>query len=673
MGRNRLTDETSPYLRQHLANPVHWWAWGENAFAAAKKEGKPVLLSVGYAACHWCHVMAHESFENDEIADVMNDLFINIKVDREERPDVDSIYQSTLAMMGEHGGWPLTMFLTPDGEPYFGGTYFPPTSRYGRPGFRDVLTSAAIAHTSQKEKLKSNIAQLKQGLEKMARPEGGGTLSNDVLNSVATSLLRAVDPMSGGTMGAPKFPQPSLFHFLWRAYRRTNSPLFRDAVTLTLDNLCQGGIYDHLGGGFARYSTDAMWLAPHFEKMLYDNALLIDLMTYAWLDTQSELYKVRIRETIEWTLREMMVEENGSAAFASAYDADSEGEEGKFYVWSEEEIDTVLGDAASGFKEVYDVSKYGNWEGHNILNRSADLTLGRDAAEKMLAKSREKLLAIRDKREWPMRDDKVLADWNGLMIAALVHAAQVFDKPAWLAAAKSAYRFVIKEMADGNRLHHNWCDGRAQHPAVIEDYANMSAGALALYEATNEAPYIEQAQAWVTSANLHYWDGIHHGYFMSAEDTTGLIARPKPIHDNATPPGNGVMADVLARLYHLTGDPCYRDRATMLLDALTPPETDKMIHQLSMMMGFEVLEHSTQIVIAGVGKGADCLYRAAIDRAPPARLIIRLADDVILPDKHPAAGKGTINGQPAAYVCVGTTCTLPLTSPKALEDHLRDF
>ncbi len=669
--RNRLSDETSPYLRQHLDNPVHWWAWGDEAFAAAKDADKPILLSVGYAACHWCHVMAHESFEDDNIAGVMNQLFINIKVDREERPDVDSIYQSALGMMGEHGGWPLTMFLTPDGEPYWGGTYFPSTARYGRPGFREVLSSVANAYTDQKDRLASNISQLKEGLDKISRPEGGGILSTDILNTAATSLLRAIDPMNGGTMGAPKFPQPALFQFLWRAHRRTGSPLFRDAVTLTLDNLCQGGIYDHLGGGFARYSTDEMWLAPHFEKMLYDNALLIDLMCDVWRVTASPLYKVRVRETIEWTLRELTATAGDETAFASAYDADSEGEEGKFYVWSETEIDDLLGDTAPRFKEIYDVSRFGNWEGKTILNRSEGLQLSDDAVEAMLASSREKLLEIREKRVWPMRDDKVLADWNGLMISALVHAAAIFDEPAWLAAAESAFRFVATEMADGERLYHSWCDGRAQHPAVIEDYANMAAAALALHEATDDTAYLARARGWVAMADTHHWDDQHHGYFMSADDTTGLIARPKPIHDNATPPGNGTMTDVLARLYYLTGDDAYRDRAQKLLVALTPPETEKAMHQLTMLMGFEVLDGAVQIVIAGDRDGAGDLRRAAVDHAPPTRLIIPITDGAVLPNDHPATGKGAVNGQPAAYVCVGTTCTLPITDAKELEEHLR--
>jgi len=672
-GRNRLADETSPYLRQHDANPVHWWPWSEAAFAAAKAGDKPILLSVGYAACHWCHVMAHESFEDEATAALMNELFINIKVDREERPDVDTIYQAALNMMGEQGGWPLTIFLTPDGDPFWGGTYFPPASRYGRPGFPDVLHSLSAAYANQKDALANNIASLRQGLAKLSQPENGGSLTPDALNAVATSLLRAVDPYTGGTMGAPKFPQPALFEYLWRAYRRTGSPLFRDAVTLTLNHICQGGIYDHLGGGFARYATDDIWLAPHFEKMLYDNALLIRLMTDAWLVTESPLYAARIRETIAWAFRELRAEAGGNHAFASAYDADSEGEEGKFYVWSEAEIDAVLGEAAAPFKAVYDVTPGGNWEGKTILNRSAGLALRDAASEASLAAARDKLLAVRADRIWPSRDDKVLADWNGLMISALAHTAGVFQEPAWLAAAQSAFQFICAEMnAGGDRLFHSWCAGRAQHPGVIEDYANMAAAALALFETTGDNAYLARAEAWVRVADAHHWDVEHHGYFMNADDTTDLIARPKPIHDNATPPGNGTMADVLARLHHLTGKTAYRTRCEQLIAALTPEDAEKTLHQLTMFMGFEMLEAAVQIVIVGdtaSSAGAE-LLRTTVSKAPPTRLIFRADGNDDLPGNHPAAGKGQVDGQPTAYVCVGTTCTLPITDAKALEEHL---
>ncbi len=447
---NRLSQEISPYLLQHKDNPVHWRAWGTEALAEAQREDKPILLSVGYAACHWCHVMAHESFENDEIAALMNALFVNIKVDREERPDIDGIYQSALALMGERGGWPLTMFLTPEGEPFWGGTYFPPAPRYGRPGFPQLLMAIAEAYRSDKAKVETNVTALRAALAKMQAPEPGHGLSVQALDETARFALRLIDTRHGGTAGAPKFPQPTFFRFLWRAYKRRGEAVFRDAVTVTLDAICQGGIYDHLAGGFARYSTDDVWLAPHFEKMLYDNALLIELMTEVWRETKSPLYARRIAETIDWAMAEMRVDAGDGElfAFASALDADSEGVEGKYYVWDEAEIDAVLGDDAAAFKAAYGVRAGGNWEGHTILNRIG-LTLPDDEEDRLLALCRGRLLAVRRKRVPPGRDDKVLADWNGLMIAALAEAGAAFDQPEWIETAATAFRFVSTHMSEG--------------------------------------------------------------------------------------------------------------------------------------------------------------------------------------------------------------------------------
>ena len=367
ISRNRLGEETSPYLRQHEDNPVHWWAWGDDAFAAAKNEDKPILLSVGYAACHWCHVMAHESFEASPIAGVMNRLFINIKVDREERPDVDAIYQKALATTGEQGGWPLTMFITPDGKPFFGGTYFPPEPRYGRPGFTEVLERVAIVYQNDRKTIEEQAGKITDHLNRREGGELNEPLSLASLDDAAARIIDHFDFVDGGLNGQPKFPMTDVFEFMWRAFCRSSEPKYKTAATLALDRICQGGIYDHLGGGFSRYSTDSTWLAPHFEKMLYDNAQLIDIMSLVWLETKSDLYKTRIEETIGWLTREM-VGENG--AFAATLDADSEGEEGKFYVWTETEIDAVLdGEALSLFKDIYDVSEHGNWESKTILNR----------------------------------------------------------------------------------------------------------------------------------------------------------------------------------------------------------------------------------------------------------------------------------------------------------------
>lgn len=677
MNENRLSQETSPYLLQHRDNPVHWQVWGDAAFQAARETGKPILLSVGYAACHWCHVMAHESFEDPKIANLMNELFVNIKVDREERPDIDHIYQSALAMMGEQGGWPLTMFLTPDGDPFWGGTYFPPSPRYGRPGFPDLLMQISATFKKSPDRIDENVKALRQGLKSLARPEGGGELSVEALDQAASLLLRSIDPHRGGTIGAPKFPQPTLFSFLWRAHKRTGSPLFREAVTLTLDQICQGGIYDHLDGGFARYSTDEVWLAPHFEKMLYDNALLIELLAEVGKTTKSALYETRIRETVDWALRELRNGDGGLLAFASAYDADSEGEEGRYYVWSEAEIDTLLGDGGDPFKTVYDVTPHGNWEGKTILNRSRRLELLSDEAEETLAGQRRTLLEKRAERVPPGRDDKVLADWNGMMIAALSRVSAVFDQADWLAAAVDAYRFVRQRMTADGRLRHAWCAGRANHPASIDDYANMARAALNLNEVTGDAEYIEHAIDWVAVADKHYWDKEGGGYFLGADDTGDVIERLKTVHDNATPPGNGTILEVLARLYLITGETAYRDRADDLIRALMPKEIQNAVHHLSLLAGFEILERTVQVVIIGAdaaaeGGGIDALKRAYFRSAPPTAVLMTVAGDRDLPDSHPAAGKTVVDGKATAYVCIGTACGLPVTEAEDLAQQLAD-
>jgi len=681
MTKNRLADETSPYLLQHKDNPVNWMAWGDEAFELAKHENKPILLSVGYAACHWCHVMAHESFEDQDIADKMNANFVNIKVDREERPDVDSIYQSALQIMGEQGGWPLTMFLTPNRGPYWGGTYFPSTPRYGRPSFPQILDSVANAYHKQRGQVDTNVDTLTNALAALGKPTGGGSLSIERLNNAARLLLQYIDPLHGGTFGAPKFPQPALFRFLWNAYKRTGSLQFRDPVVQTLDHICQGGIYDHVGGGFSRYSTDEIWLVPHFEKMLYDNALLIELLTDVWLETGSTLYRQRVEESVNWLLREMRAETgdpDDGYAFTSALDADSDGIEGKFYVWSDAEIDLFLGDDAERFKTAYDVSAYGNWEHANILNRTNNPEPGGDTSEANLAANRATLLEARANRARPQRDDKVLADWNGLIICALVKAAAAFERPKWLEVAGITFRFIVTQLhvssSDSGHLHHSWCAGRASHPAVVDDYANLSRASLVLYEATSDPAYLAHASEWVNLINTHYWDADDHGYFLNSDDTTDTIARPKTVHDNAVPPGNGVMVEVLARLYFITGDNAYRVRAEQLITACTPKEEKSGGEQLTLSAGFEFLQTAAQIVIIGEpiierSRGGS-LTRKVIEAGLGCRLLIHVDGDESLLAGHPAHGKPAIDGLPTAYVCVSQTCGLPITNAEAFEKYL---
>ncbi len=665
---NALAGESSPYLLQHKDNPVDWRPWGPAALAEARARNRPILLSVGYAACHWCHVMAHESFENPAIAARMNELFVNIKVDREERPDIDHIYQAALALLGQSGGWPLTMFLTPEGEPFWGGTYFPPEPRYGRAGFPDILASIADAFHRAPDKVASNRKALVGALNDLARQAPAQTIDLSLADQAARALLGAVDLAHGGLGEAPKFPQVAAFEALWRAWLRTGADEFRVASLVTADRICQGGIYDHLGGGFARYSVDKRWLVPHFEKMLYDNALLVGWLVELMRETGSRLYRARIAETIGWVLREMRVADG----FASSLDADSEGEEGRFYVWSEAEIDDVLGADAPLFKRHYDVDADGNWEGKTILNRGRS-ELADEATEAKLAGLRARLLDARAGRVRPGFDDKVLADWNGLMIAALAEASFALDEPVWLAAAESAFGFVVEHMAEPDgRLRHSYRNARFVALAVLDDYADMARAALTLNEVTGDTGYLEHARRWVGIADRLYADPAG-GYYFTAVDAEALIVRTKSAIDSPCPSGNGVMAANHARLTCLTGDDAHRAKAQATLAAFGA-EARRNIYGLSTLFNAaETLERAVQIVIVGERgeAGTDALLRAVAGVSLPSRALQVVAADGALPAAHPAAGKGRVDGQATAYVCVGPTCSPPVTAPDALADELR--
>ncbi len=669
---NALGLETSPYLLQHRNNPVHWQPWGVAALDRAQRENKPILLSVGYAACHWCHVMAHESFEDVETARLMNSLYVNIKVDREERPDIDAIYQSALALLGQQGGWPLTVFLTPTGKPFWGGTYFPPEDRYGQPDFKSVLQRISEVYTDDPEAVKQNCTALLEGLDRLSRGRQGNApdLSFKLLDHIAERFGQEIDPVNGGVGGAPKFPQPGILEFLWRAHLRTGNAAFRQHVLLTLDHMCQGGIYDHLGGGFSRYATDESWLIPHFEKMLYDNALLTELLTLAWQDTGSRLYETRVRETVAWVLREMVVEGGG---FASSLDADSDGGEGRFYVWSAEEITDLLGSGARTFAAAYDVTSEGNWEGRTILHRNHRPSLGDERAEAELARLRQILFTARAQRIRPGRDDKVLADWNGLTIRALAFAGGVFGEPEWIAAAERAFAFIADTMTRGGRLAHAARRGQARHSALLDDYANMASAALTLHEASPRDDYLDRARDWVAILDRHYWDAASGGYFYTAADAETLITRTRSITDNALPSGNGTMIDVLGRLYCLTGELPYRDRAEAILHAFATELGHNFFPLATFLNGFEALRSRLQAIIVGHRDepGTAALIAAINSASLPARLLTVITPDATLPPDHPATGKVQVAGMATAYLCLGTTCSPPITNPDQLEARLR--
>ncbi len=660
---NRLVRETSPYLLQHKDNPVAWWAWGPEALAEAKQANKPILLSVGYAACHWCHVMAHESFEDDATAAVMNELFVNIKVDREERPDIDQIYMAALHHLGEHGGWPLTMFLTPGGEPIWGGTYFPKTSRYGKPAFTEVLREVARLFRDEPQKIEHNRVALMERLAGKARPPGIVTLGRTELDNAARQLGGIIDPVNGGTRGAPKFPQTALFELLWRGGLRTGEARYFGAVDITLHHICEGGIYDHLGGGFSRYAVDERWLVPHFEKMLYDNAQLLELLAIAHQRAGKALYRQRAHETVTWLQREMTT---AGGAFSASLDADSEGEEGKFYVWSLAEIIDTLGkDDGEFFARHYDVTQGGNFEGHTILNRLKHQE--RSAAdEARLTALREKLLAVRAKRVRPGLDDKVLADWNGLMIAALTNAGLMFGEAAWLDIAAQAFDFIAASMTRGDRLGHSWREGQLKFPGLASDFAAMIRAALALYEATGRKSYLDQALSWQRALDRDYADSNNGTYYLTAADAEGLVIRPASTSDDATPNHNAVAAQNLIRLATLSGDDQWRDKADRLIGAIAPDAVENLYMHMALLNAVDLRLRAAEIVVTGEGPRADQLLRAARQLPALDRIVFHASAADALPNQHPARDKIAAVSEPSAFVCVGETCSLPIADPATL-------
>lgn len=664
---NRLAAETSPYLLQHKDNPVDWHVWHPDTLAKARASDKPILLSIGYAACHWCHVMASESFEDAQTAALMNEMFVPIKVDREERPDIDAIYQNALALMGQNGGWPLTMFLTPDGEPFWGGTYFPPEPKYGRPSFPDLLRRVAEIYREKAGAMEKNRAALREGLLRLSAASAqADPLTPELLDRLCDSIAGLVDPVEGGLGQAPKFPQSAAIAFLWRGYKRTSNARWRDAVLLTLDRIAQGGIYDHLGGGFARYSTDNSWLVPHFEKMLYDNAQLIELLSWAWQETGNPLYAERVEQTAGWMLREMRVEGGG---FAAAQDADSEHEEGRFYVWTAAEVEALLGPEAALFKSHYDVHRIGNWEGKSILNRSDKPALMGAETEERLAACRAILFAAREQRVRPGRDHKVLADWNGLAIGALCLVATVFDREDWLTAANETFSFVEARMtAEDGRLLHSWCDGRT-HSGMLDDHAGMARAALALHQVTGEENYLVRAKRWADLVEEHFLDSDEGGYFLTPADATDLIVRLRHARDHATPSGNGVMVEVLSTLFCLTGKACYQERVERLIGAFVGEATRNPVQHAAFLSGTDGYLNAVQIVIF-TGTGFDALLRAVQAVSLPNRTINILQPGTECPEGHPAFGKTRQDEAATAYVCAGQTCSLPLIEPQALRDAL---
>jgi uncharacterized protein YyaL (SSP411 family) len=665
--RNMLDEASSPYLQQHKDNPVHWRVWGAAALAEAKERDVPILLSIGYAACHWCHVMAHESFENPQIAALMNENFVNIKVDREERPDIDHIYMSALHAMGEQGGWPLTMVLTPAGEPFWGGTYFPPTPRFGRPSFPQVLHALSNAWAKDRARIGHTVASMGKALAASAAARPGAAPGPAALDDARDKFLRGMDWQRGGMGTAPKFPNTPVFRFLWQEAYRTGDAAAAQAVDLLLTSMSQGGIYDHLGGGYARYATDENWLIPHFEKMLYDNALILDLLALAYAETGNPLYAARAAETVEWLQRDMTEE----GAFAASEDADSEGVEGKFYVWTRDEIFDLLVDEAGFFAEHYDLAEHGNWEEKIILERKTGFA--DPATELRLKACRDVLLEVRSKRIRPGRDDKILADWNAVAVAALVRAAAVFNKPGWLALALQKFEFLLGVMEAGDgRINHAYRAGKISAAGLIEDQATMIRAALALYEATGEAKRLDQALQILGATEQNFGDG-GGAFFTAAMDAADLPAgegfRTRNVTDGPTPSGIGLMAENYARLHHLTGEDTYRAKAEAVLSAFGGQKA-ALVASPVLLAAADTLANAACVVITGPGDLTD-LRQEALAAPDPAVVVIAMTDTIQLPVSHPAYGK--TSSAPAAFVCRGGVCTLPVSTPETLRGLLRQI
>jgi len=616
--------------------------------------------------------MNKESFADPDTAAVMNENFINVKVDREERPDIDQLYQTAAQAMGYQGGWPLTVFLTPRGEPFFVGGYFPNEERFGQPPFKTVLADVSKLFREQSETVTANVARINEVLSAQWSRDLRGPLDPRVLDLISVHVAQRFDLFYGGLTGAPKFPQTSLVEVLWRGFLRSGAVQFAQLVQTSLDTMCLSGLYDHIGGGFHRYTVDERWFIPHFEKMLYDNALLIDVLTLVAQQNRIQLYRTRVEETVAWVLREMMVGDG----FASSLDADVDGEEGAYYIWGEAEIDaTLMGTFAQRFKEVYNIRKEGPFMGRNVVMRLGNLPYPlAEADEALLKRQRELLLAARTQtRKAPLRDDKVLADWNGMMIAALANAGASFSNPAWIASAAKAFAFVLKTLSDGDRLYHSWRDGKRGHMGFADDYAQMARAALALWEATSDKQYLDHAKRWTHIMGEYFWDAQTGGYFQTSADDTPLLHRVKTILDQATPCANATMIGVLARLHFITGDQIYRERSNGIISAFAAELPRSFLAMGSYLNGLETILAGLQIVIVGPKDSPKTheLVSAVLGRSLPNRLLMVVGADEALPEGHPAFGKKMENGQPTAYICQHENCSAPIANAVTLSQVLQ--
>jgi len=673
MASNHLRHETSPYLLQHVDNPVDWYPWGEEALTRAEKENKPILLSIGYAACHWCHVMAHESFEDPATAELMNRWFVNVKVDREERPDLDSIYMNAVTSMTGHGGWPMTVFLTPGGKPFFCGTYFPPEPRHGMPAFRQVLTGVAEAWQGRPDEVRRSADKVAQHLRENLSGSNPQSLDVAVLHKAASDLAGRFDGQWGGFGGAPKFPQPMVLEFLLRQHLGGGDTAALNMLTLTLRRMAEGGMYDQLGGGFARYSTDDKWLVPHFEKMLYDNAQLARIYLRTFQVTGDAFYRRIAEETLDYVLREMRHADGG---FYSSQDADSEGEEGKFFVWSEAEVRDLLGADAEIFTRVYDVTEQGNWEGKNILHVSqtvkdlaSGLSVDENEVESTLRRCRATLLRHRSLRIWPGLDDKILTSWNGLMLGAMAEAARVLGRTDYLAAASANAVFLrVHLRCDDGRLLRTWKAGSvAKYNGYLEDYACLAEGLLSLYEATFDEKWFSWALELARFMIRHFKNPDQAGFFDTSDDHEQLIHRPRDLQDSAMPSGNAKAAMVLFRLGLYTGDADFLRISEESVAAVAelmgrwPAGFGEWLN----VAGF-MLNRPRELALVGPLEALEGM-RAVVNENYRPNLVVAAGEQGSIPL---LAGREARAGLPTAYLCERFSCRAPVTDTAKLRQLL---
>ena len=669
---NRLIHETSPYLLQHAHNPVDWHAWGNEAFQKAKSENKPILLSIGYSACHWCHVMEHESFENQKIAALMNELFVSIKVDREERPDLDEIYMSAVQVLTGRGGWPMTMFLTPDGKPFYGGTYFPPEDRQGMPGFPRILLGVSQAYRERPADVEKSVSEILSVLQRMSESQPTEkSFAPEVITESAEKISRAYDSDNGGLGQAPKFPNAGVYELFLRSYCHSKSERYLEMVTHTLTKMARGGIYDHLGGGFHRYSVDAKWLVPHFEKMLYDNAQLARIYAQVYTITGEPLFKAVVEETVTYLLREMLDSEGG---FYSTQDADSEGEEGKFFVWTPEEINRVLGEEQGEiFSRIYDVSEEGNFEEKNILHpilsvEQAIKFFRKDRAEieALIANAKQKLFAEREIRIKPFRDEKIITAWNGLMLSGLAEAIKILDKPAYVETAKRTVDFIFGKMFRDGFLLHTYKDGQAKLLGYLDDYAFLIVGLLDLYEATFDQSFLERAIQLTEIMLREFSDERDGGFFYTGKSHEQLISRAKPVFDASIPSGNAMATQALLRLYHITGNDDYRGRAEQVLRSYYEAMASQPFGFAHMLCALDLYMNPPKEIVV-VGEANDPQTKELVRQVQafylPNKTLLLTSPKMPLEIISPLLqGKSQVDGKPTVYVCHNFTCSAPVTS-----------